>query len=269
MNKKYRTFFGFQIEPFTNDLSIKDIIETTQVKATGMRFNYAVDLGAVLVLTGEVGSGKSTALRYVTSQLHPSEYRTFYITASTGSILELYRMFLNELGMEATGFSRALMVKQIKKTILDLVRGKKLKLVLVIDEASLLRLEVFLELHTLCQFEMDSKPFLPIVLAGQSSLVDKLSYHGCLPFASRVVARSHLKAVDRQGLEEYLNHHLNVAGIDIPLFDDTAITAIYQGAGGLFRKTNHLARGALIAAAKRQSQIVHSEHVRLATTEIF
>ena len=54
-----------------------------------------------------------------------------------------------------------------------------------------------------------------------------------------------------------------------PLFDDTAITAIHQGAGGLFRKANHLARGALIAAAHGQSRKVCADHVRLAATEIF
>jgi len=70
-------------------------------------------------------------------------------------------------------------------------------------------------------------------------------------------------------MEEYLAHHLAIAGIKKNIFDDAAVTAIHQGSGGLFRKANHLDRGAFIAAAKEQAMIVTAEHVRLAATEIF
>ena len=70
-------------------------------------------------------------------------------------------------------------------------------------------------------------------------------------------------------MEEYLNHHLSIIGVKNSLFDDAALTAIHQGSGGLFRKANNLARGALIAAADAQSMTVTAEHVRLAATEIF
>ena len=137
---------------------------------------------------------------------------------------------------------------------------------LVIDEASLLRLEVLTELHTLCQFEQDSKPWLPLILAGQDNLIDKLMYRTSLPLASRIVARSHLEGVNRQGMGDYLKHHLAIAGVKTALFDETAIQ---QGSGGLFRKAKHLARGALIAAARDQVTTVSAQHVRIASTEIF
>ena len=70
-------------------------------------------------------------------------------------------------------------------------------------------------------------------------------------------------------MEEYLKHHLTIADIKTSLFDETAVTAIHQGAGGLFRKANHLARGALIVAAHNQSMTVSAGHVLLAATEIF
>ncbi|MDM7994671.1 MAG: hypothetical protein QUT30_03185 [Acidobacteriota bacterium] len=83
------------------------------------------------------------------------------------------------------------------------------------------------------------------------------------------MARCHLKGIDQAAMEDYLRHHLKIAGVERMLFDETAVTAIQQGSGGLFRKANHLARGALIAAAKAQSTMVQAEHVRLANTEIF
>lgn len=269
MNENYRNFFGFEREPFRPDPGLKDILETEEIKGVRNRFEYALRLGAIALLTGDVGSGKSTALRYAASRLHPAEYRTLCITAVSGSILEIYRLMLSELGMETASSSRAHLVRSIKKEIVHLVSEKKMKVLLIIDEASLLRLEVFAELHTLCQFEQDSRPWLPIILAGQSSLTDKLMYPGSRPLASRIVARSHLEGVDRKGMEAYIHHHLHLAGITASLFEETAVTAIHQGSGGLFRSANHLARGALIAAASRKCATVSAEHVRLAATEIF
>lgn len=269
MDVTYRSFFGFTKEPFPSDLDLSEIIQTPELLGVKERFDYALRIGAMALVTGEIGSGKSTALRYSMGQLHPSEYITLYVTASSGSILELYRGIMSELGYDMAGTSRAVMIKKIKREITELVTGKKMKVVLVIDEASLIRLDVFAELHTITQFEKDSKHYLPVIFAGQSSLVDKLMYRSSLPLASRIVARSHIEGVNREEMGYYLKHHLEIAGIRKNLFDQAAVTAIHQGAGGLFRKANHLARGSLIAAAKAQSMAVASEHVRIAATEIF
>ncbi len=265
----YRAFFGFTREPFPSELAIKDILQTQELLAVKERFDYALRIGAMALVTGEIGSGKSTALRYAMGQLHPSEYVTFSITASAGSILELYRQILAELGIQSAGSSRAVLTRTIRREIQELVLGKKMKVALIIDEASLIRLDVFQELHTLTQFEGDSKPFLPLILAGQSNLIDKLSFRTSQPLASRIVARSHLDGVNRQDMEQYLRHHLFISGVKKNLFDQAAVTAIHQGSGGLFRKANHLARGALIAAAKQQSTTATADHVRLASTELF
>jgi len=269
MNETYRAFFGFEREPFPSDPGLKDILETEEIKGVCSRFDYAVRLGAIALLTGEIGSGKSTALRFAASRLHPSEYRTITITAASGSILEMYRMLLAQLGVETSSSSRAFLLGRIRHEICGLVCEKKMKVVLVVDEASLLRLEVFSEIHTLCQFELDSKPWLPIILAGQSHLIDKLMYPGSRPLASRIVARSHLEGADRKQMEIYLAHHLKLAGVKRDLFEEAAVTAIYQGSGGLFRKANHLARGSLIAAAQSQRTMVGAEHVRTASSELF
>jgi type II secretory pathway predicted ATPase ExeA len=269
IKKQYQQFFGFEKDPFAANISAKQILKTSQLKAACDRFEYATDLGAVYLITGEIGSGKSTTIRYLQSRLHPSEYKLIYVTATTGSIIELYRLIMAELGMTPTGASRALMTGIIKRQVLELVQRKKKNTVLVIDEASLLRLEVFAELHTLCQFEMDCKPYLPLVLAGQSNLIDKLMYPGCMPLASRVVAKSHFIGVKRDQMQTYLNHHLAIADVKRMLFEDAAITAIHQGSGGIFRKANHLARGSLVAAAIQKNRSVNAEHARTAASEIF
>jgi len=269
MEANYRTFFGFKKDPFASDLALNEILQTAELMEIKERFDYAIRIGAMALVTGDIGSGKSTALRYATGQLHPSEYTTFYITASSGSIMEIYRQLLGELGFDMAGTSRAVMIRRIKKEIQEIVLGKKMKAVFIVDEASLIRLDVLSELHTITQFDHDSKPYLPLILAGQSHLIDKLMYPTSQPLASRIVARSHLEGINRDDMELYLKHHLAIAGVKKNLFDQSAVTAIHQGSGGLFRKANHLARNALIAAAKGQSMAVNAEHVRLASTEIF
>jgi general secretion pathway protein A len=269
MDDHYRTFFGLAKEPFGADIGYSEILKTPELENVEVRFDYVVRIGAIGIITGEVGSGKSTAVRYAQHALHPSEYRSLYITASSGSIMEFYRQLKDALDIYLSSNSKAVMIKMIKKEIINLVCEKKMKVVLIVDEASLMRLEVFAELHTICQFEKDAKPWLPIILVGQSSLIDKLTWRSSQPLASRVAAKCHLEGVDLAGMQTYLQHHLAIAGVEKNLFDPTAIIAIHQGSGGLFRKANHLARGGLIAAAAEKSNIVCAEHVRLAATEIF
>ena len=264
----YRAFFGFNREPFTPNIELDSILRTPELMAVNQRVEYVIRLGGIGLVTGEVGAGKSTALRWAAGRLHPSKYKVLWITATAGSILEIYRQLLAELDVNTASSSRAVLTRQIRNQIQNLVITKKQQPLLVIDEASLLRLDVFSELHTLTQFEGDSKPWLPIILAGQNNLADNLLYRTAIPLASRIVARSHLEAVDRLGMEGYLQHHLNIAGLKNNPFEEQAITAVHQGSGGLFRKANHLARGALIAAAGDKSQIVTADHVRMADSEL-
>lgn len=265
----YRAFFGLSREPFAADLDLDAILQTDDLSAVNERMHYAVRLGAIALVTGEVGSGKSTALRWAAGQLHPSQYKTLWITATSGSILEVYRQLLAELDINTASSSRAVLIRKIREQIANLVTTKRQQPLLIIDEASLLRLDVFTELHTLTQFAGDSKPWLPIILSGQNNLADNLLYRTAIPLASRIVARNHLQAVNRAGMERYIGHHLKIAGLKNSPFDDQALTAIHQGSGGLFRKANHLARGALLAAASEKSQAVTAEHVRLASSELF
>ena len=269
MDNHYKSFFGLKAEVFRTDLNQSEILHTDQLKAVKKRFDYAVSLGGIALVTGDIGSGKSTALRFAADCLHPSEYKTIYITATTGPIQELYSQIIQEMGMQIPGRSKAAMTGMIKKEIMEIIDGKKMKAVLIVDEASLLRLEVLAELHTLTQFHKDSRPWLPVILAGQSALIDKLMFRTSASMASRVITRSHLEGLDRDGMQRYIEHHLKLAGIKNSMFEDAAVTAVHQGSGGLLRKANHLARGAIIAAAKEKSQIVNPEHVRLASTEIF
>jgi hypothetical protein len=132
-----------------------------------------------------------------------------------------------------------------------------------------MRLEVFAELHTITLFERDSNPRLPIILAGQSNLIDKLVYQTSLPPCVAGCRQKSLGARRATGYGTVSPPHLSNAGVKTNIFEEQAVTAVHQGSGGLFRKANHLTGGALVAAASAQSTMGNVDHVRLAATEIF
>jgi len=263
----FRAYFGLSREPFAKDIPPDRLFPTPELQAATDRFLYAVSLAAVCVVTGDVGAGKSTTLRYAASRLHPSQYRVIPVVASTGSPIEIYRQIALALDSDGRSVSVARLMKTIRDVLHDLV-SRKIVPVLIIDEANLMRLEVFAELQTLAQFDFDSKPVLPLLLAGQNNLLDKLMFQTSKPLASRIVGRTYLSGLKAKDMAAYLLHHLDLAGLNKNIFAEEAVLAIHQGSGGLPRRANALARGALIAAANENAQLISPEHVRKAASEL-
>jgi type II secretory pathway predicted ATPase ExeA len=123
----YRHFFGFEEELFQSDLNHNEILETDELSGVSKGFDCVVRIGGVAVVTGEIGSGKSKALRYNQSTLHPAEYRALYGVATSGSILELYRQIAFEMGLAQSSNSKAAMTTLLRKKNTSLVLDKKSK----------------------------------------------------------------------------------------------------------------------------------------------
>lgn len=263
----YCNYFGFKYEPFTAEISSKNLLKLPSMVAVKERFDYVMG-GGVFLITGEVGSGKSTSLRWSQAQFHPSQHLFLNITATGGSLIEFYRQLCWDLDIVVKTGSRVAILKEFKATIQEITSTKKQKIMIIVDEAHLLRIEIFAELHTITQFDNDSKNLFSLVLSGQPNLIEKMTYRSTAPLASRVIARTHLNTLSQDQIGVYLEHHTGVAGVKKQLFSDQAITAIYQGSGGVLRKANSLARGGLIAAATEKEQVVSAEHIRLASTEL-
>jgi general secretion pathway protein A len=268
MGSNYKVFFGFKSDPFRSDVPTKDLLKLPGMIGVKERLDYCMDLGGVMVVTGEVGSGKSTSLRWARSHYHPSENCVISIIANSGSITEIYKLICMGLDLPLMTGSKAKLVTEAKIAIKEIVTGKKQRVVLIIDEANLLRPEVLTEIHTLSQFEHDSANMMSIVLCGQTNLLDRLTLRGSAPLASRVIARTHLDTLSSSQLADYLEHHLRIAGVKKKIYDDSAIMAVFQGSGGVLRKANSLARGGLIAAAIEKKDFVEAEHIRIAASEL-
>jgi general secretion pathway protein A len=160
-----RAFDAVDVVPerdFSSDIKVDELYHTAALEGMKERFLYAANLGAISVVTGDVGSGKSTALRYASGFLHPSQYQLIPVVASTGSVVEILKQICMALDIEWMSISLAKLIRTIRGAVMGIGKRKQIPVV-IIDEASLLRIEVFAQLHTLGWFEMDSKPLLTMI----------------------------------------------------------------------------------------------------------
>lgn len=264
----HKAFFGFKSEPFAKDISTKDLLKLPSMIGVRERFDYCLSLGGVMAIFGEVGSGKTTSIRWTLSGHHPSQLRAINIVANTGSIMEFYKQLAWGLDLAPSSTSKAMLLSESKTAIREIATSRKQKVAVFVDEAQLLRRDVLAELHTVLNFDHDGANYLSLILCGQPNLIDHLQYRAAAPLASRVMAKAHIKSLSQMEMEEYVNHHVRVAGVKKQLFEPPAITAIHQGSAGGLRRANQLASGGLLAASLEKRDMVTAEHIRVAASEL-
>ncbi|MES9875403.1 MAG: AAA family ATPase [Candidatus Sedimenticola sp. 6PFRAG7] len=262
-----RHFFGLKKDPFSQNVAVRDLYPLPALAPLKQRVSFAVQQKALTVITGDVGAGKSTSLRYMAHQFQTSEYQIISLIGGQYSLMELYRQILLSFGIEFSSYQITFMIKMIREKIQE-IASRNVTPIMIIDEAHLFKHNVFSQLHTLLQFEYDSKPVMPVVLCGQDGLMDHLMTSAARPLASRVLGKNHLESIKREVMEEYLNHHLALAGLKKPIFAENAVYAIHQKSGGILRRANSLAKAAMLVAAMERKDFVSAEHVRVAATEL-
>jgi type II secretory pathway predicted ATPase ExeA len=263
----FKSYFGMTAEPFPKDIPPQELFGSSQFKELSTRLEYLAKKRGIALVTGEVGSGKTTGIRALCNTLNPSLYKPLYLPNTTGSVLDLYKSLAELLGLIAPS-SRAKLYIQIHQEIERLVESKKISPILIVDEAHLLRIEALEELRLLTNYHMDSRDYLSLILVGQAELRRKLGLNINEPLNQRITMRYHLEGLSRKELPLYLKHCLNRVGVTHPLFSEPAIEAIYQASKGIPRKVNLLAQTSLMACATKKSQIIDADHVREADTEI-
>jgi general secretion pathway protein A len=263
----YRSHFGLQRLPFSKELAIEDLFPSTAARELEVRLNHLLEMRGIGLITGEVGSGKTTGTRRVVGALHTGRYRVFYVCLTTGNVTDLFKSIAWDMGLP-TERSRAALHQRIKGEVTRLCSEPRLRPVLVVDEAQHLRPDVLEDLRLLTNYEMDSQNRFCLILVGQAELRRRLSMAAHEALNQRIVVRYHLGGLTRDELPVYLAHHLKLAGTEMPIFEPAAIEALFQASDGLLRKVNTLAHHAMLAAAVARSKTVSAEHVQLALPEV-
>jgi len=263
----YRRHFAFTRFPFEAELLPDELFASSALREAEARLQHLLELRGIGLVTGEVGSGKATVCRKITAALHPGLYRVFYVPLSTGNVMDMYKSIAWELGLP-TERNRAACYRIIRVEITRLVLEAKQRPVLIVDEAHHLRNDVLEDLRLLTNYEMDSENRLCLLLVALTELQRRLRMAVHESLEQRIVVRHHLSGLTREELPDYLAHRLRLAGCELPLFEPSAVEALFQATRGMPRKINRLAHYALSAAALAKAKTVSIEHLETALEEL-
>jgi general secretion pathway protein A len=264
----FQQFYGFTRIPFSKDIPPQDIFPTHSQTELSARLAYLVSEQGLGLVTGEIGSGKSTAVRTFVASLDPNRYLVVYLSNPTLGINGLYREILAALGYKPP-FSKPKMVARIRSALDDLIRTKQGLPLLILDEAHLLPPTAFEQFRLLLSTHMDSRSLGTLLLIGPPVLAQTLHLSIHEAFRQRLTNAYHFSPLDLKETIDYIHHHLRIAEYTSRSpFSDEALKRIFGYTRGIPRQINRLCTTALIAGRIDQKQILDDSTIRKAIAEI-
>jgi type II secretory pathway predicted ATPase ExeA len=264
----FQEHYGFTSLPFTKTIPTKDLFPTTGQKELTARLTYLVRERGFGLVTGEIGSGKSTAVRTFTAGLDPNRYLVIYLANPTTGMTGLYRDLLYSLGHEPP-FTSSRMVARIRSALSDLQSANRRQAVVILDQAHLLTQPMLEQLRLLFSDKMDSESLATLVLVGPPSLRQTLHLSVNEAFQQRLAVRAHLGPLDLQETLGYVRHHVKIAGYTgSTLFTDDAVQRSFEYTQGLPRRINQLCTTALMAGMLDHKQVLDESTLRKAIAEM-
>jgi len=265
----YKDFFGLSEMPFniTPDPKFLYLTPTHQEALAHLRYGIQEKKGFI-VLTGEVGCGKTTLCRALLNELNPETYETALIINPRVEEKALLRDILKELGRPLSPKSDADIVGVIHDLLLEKARQGK-NIVLIIDEAQHLSFQVLEQIRLLSNLETDTQKLLQIILIGQPELSEKLKHRLLRQLRQRILVHYNLKSLSFRETCLYVQHRLTLSnGSGKPAFTYWAMRRIYRHSRGIPRIINNLCDKSLLSAFIKSSDLINYSDVNRAVKEI-
>ena len=270
----YAPFFGLSQDPFSIAPDPHYLFMSGRHREALAHLLYGLDGGGgFVVLTGEIGTGKTTVCRCFLEQV-PAHCNVAYIVNPRLTAAELVQTVCEDFGVvvpgTAAGGETVRHWTGLLNQFLLQAHAAGRNCVLIIDEAQQLSAEVLEQLRLLTNLETNERKLLQIVLIGQPELRDMLARPELEQLAQRVIARFHLDALSAEESTQYITHRLAVAGWSGPLpFDRAALRDIHRLARGVPRRINLLCGRALLGAYASGQRVVGRATVARAAREVF
>jgi len=264
----YYDFFGFREPPFSIAPDPRYLYLSERHKEALAHLMYGVKgQGGFIVITGEVGTGKTTVSRCFIENV-PDNVDIALILNPRLSAQELLSAICDELEIpHEPGATIKQLVDLINQDLLSAHAAGRHK-VLLIDEAQNLSADVLEQLRLLTNLETAEKKLLQIVLLGQPELQQILSLPELRQLNQRVTARYHLDAISRAELPAYLKYRLGVAGMRGDIFSQAAINRLYKASQGIPRLINLISDRALLGAYAEGEHEITTAHIKQAAKEV-
>lgn len=265
----YTKFFGLNEKPFSITPDPRYLFMSERHGEGLAHLVYGVtESGGFIQLTGEVGTGKTTLIRTLLSQL-PDKVDVALILNPHLSALEFLTAICEELHITLP------QEKNSPKALVDALNWHLLaahaagrRTILMVDEAQNLSVDVLEQLRLLTNLETSRQKLLQIILIAQPELREKLAQNNLRQLSQRVTGRYHLEPLSREEAIRYIDHRLRVAGSLTEIFDEKAKREVFRLSGGIPRIMNVICDRALLGAYSRENRRINRRLVRRAAAEV-
>jgi len=257
----YESFFNLRIKPFEL-VPDPDFLYLSKTHKRAVRYlEYGIrEKAGFILLTGEVGSGKTTLISDLIQHISRDVTLAKVFNTKVSSD-QLFAMINGDFGLDVLGKDKVTLLNDLNNFLIE-QHTRRGHTVLIIDEAQNLKPELLEEVRMLSNLETTKSKLLQIVLVGQPELRDTLSIPSLRQLRQRISINCHINALTSEETLEYILHRLEVAGNKQAItFADGSINAIFQYCKGIPRLTNILCDFLLLAAFDEETQEVNSEMV--------
>jgi type II secretory pathway predicted ATPase ExeA len=265
--EKLQGFYGFTRMPFGRDLAPGMLHRHHAHGEAVARITWCVTERRIGVITGEVGAGKTVAIRAALAALDPTRHTIIYLPNPTIGVRGIHHQIVLALGGQPL-VHHATLVPQAADALAGEHAERGRVPVLIIDEAHLLDHPQLESIRMLTNHDMDSRSPFACLLVGQPTLRRRMKLGVLAALDQRIALRYNMSPMTDQETGSYLRHHLALAGRSDTLFSDDATALIHQTSRGYPRAVNNLALQALIAAFAADKTIVDESSTRAAVAEV-
>ena len=267
MIDRLQGFFGFTRPPFGRDLAPGMLHRSAAHGEATARIGWCITERRIGVITGEVGAGKTVAIRAALSTLDASRYSIIYLPNPTIGVRGIHHQIVLALGGQPL-VHHATLIPQTADALAVEQAERGRTPVLVIDEAHLLDHPQLESIRMLTNHDMDSTSPFACLLVGQPTLRRRMKLGVLAALDQRIALRYAMPPMTPEETGSYLRHHLNLAGRSDTLFSDDATALIHQTSRGYPRAVNNISLQALVAAFADNKTIVDESSARAAIAEV-
>lgn len=265
----YNTYFGLTEAPFSIAPDPRFLYMSDQHREALAHLLFGVSSnGGFVLLTGEVGTGKTTVIRCLLEQL-PEQAEVALILNPKYTEKELLSAICDDLGI---GYDQSCEMKEyvdvLNRHLLANHRSGR-DTVLIIDEAQNLSMDVLETIRLLTNLETNTQKLLRIIFVGQPELLTMLAKPELRQLNQRITARYHLRALRESELAAYVSHRLSIVGAGYQLFPQATLKRLYRVTQGIPRLINIVCDRALLGAYVQQENQVRKETLENAVSEVF
>jgi type II secretory pathway predicted ATPase ExeA len=265
--EKLKSHYGFTRTPFGRSLAPQMLHRQATHAEAVARIGWCISERGLGVVTGEVGAGKTVAVRAALATLDSARHTVIYLGNPAVGGRGLYGCIVSALG-GLPRFHKATLIPQTMDLLAAEEHERGRTTILVLDEAHLLDANQLEELRLLTNSEMDSHSPFACLLVGQPTLRRRIKLGTFAALDQRITLRYAMNGMTDTETVDYVTHHLKLAGRSDTLFSDDALALIHQVSRGLPRAVNNLAVQALVAAYAGNKAIVDESSARAAVAEV-